>query len=81
MTRDHDHVVLDNVTALRATEKALLCRIPIEVPRAGQAPRVEYREVWCPQSVISDDSEVYRRGDEGQLVVQAWWAEKEGLDG
>lgn len=36
-------------------------------------------EVWIPKSVIDDDSEVYRVGDEGTLVVHEWWAEKEGL--
>jgi hypothetical protein len=38
------------------------------------------REVWVPKSVIDDDSEVYDSDhDEGKLVVQEWWAEKEGL--
>lgn len=70
MTRDHDQVVLDDVTALRATDKALLCRVTDD----GKS-----REVWVPQSQITDDSEVYAVGHEGQLVVTAWWAEREGL--
>lgn len=34
---------------------------------------------WVPKSVIHDDSEVYRDGDRGTLVVKEWWAEKEGF--
>jgi hypothetical protein len=37
------------------------------------------REMWVPKSVIHDDSEVYEDGHHGTLVLQTWWAEKEGL--
>lgn len=70
MTRDHDQVVIDDVKVIRATDKALLCRLE---------HRGETREVWVPQSQITDDSEVYADGDEGALVVKQWWAEREGL--
>lgn len=33
---------------------------------------------WIPKSVIHDDSEVWKKGDEGELVVKYWWAEKNG---
>lgn len=38
-------------------------------------------EKWIPKSVIHDDSEVYDADEnsEGEVVVQTWWAEKEGL--
>lgn len=36
-------------------------------------------EVWIPKSQISDDSEIWQKGDEGELVVNKWFAEKEGL--
>lgn len=68
--RNEDGVALENVTALRATEKALLCRIP-----DGNAKR----ELWVPLSMITDDSEVFKEGHEGQLVVKGWFAEREGL--
>jgi len=55
-----------DVKATRATEKALLCTIGGE-------------ELWVPQSVIHDDSEVYQDGDEGTLVVAYWWAKSKGL--
>lgn len=35
--------------------------------------------VWIPKSVISDDSEIWKKGDEGTLVVAEWFAMKEGL--
>lgn len=34
---------------------------------------------WIPQSVIHDDSDIWKDGEEGVLKVQSWWAEKEGL--
>lgn len=37
------------------------------------------RKFWVPKSVIHDDSEVWRRFTEGNLIVSKWWAEKKGL--
>lgn len=34
---------------------------------------------WVPQSQVDNDSEVYKKGDVGDLVVSRWYAEKEGL--
>lgn len=62
-----DLTSIDDVTVVRATEKALLCRL-------------DGREVWVPRSLIGDDSEVADAGDEGTLVVATWFAEKEGLE-
>jgi hypothetical protein len=50
-----------NAKAIKQTDKALLVRL-------GSG-----REFWVPQSVITDDSEVYREGDEGELIVESWW--------
>jgi hypothetical protein len=36
-------------------------------------------EMWIPKSQVHDDSEVYARGHEGDLVIKGWFAEKEGL--
>lgn len=36
--------------------------------------RIEGRRVNIPQSQIDDDSEVYRKGDRGQLVISEWIA-------
>lgn len=59
-------VTVEDVVAIGQTDKALLVKI-------------EGDEVWIPQSVIHDDSEVYKQGDEGDLVIYRWFAEKEGL--
>jgi len=53
---------------LRGTELALLVEL-----ETGET-------VWIPKSVIHDDSEVYDEDSaEGEVVVQEWWAKKEGL--
>lgn len=33
---------------------------------------------WIPKSVVHDDSEVWKEGQEGDLVVKLWFAEKKG---
>lgn len=50
---------------LRASDKAIYVRIAT-------------RSFWIPQSVVHDDSDVWRVGDKGKIVVAAWWAEKNG---
>jgi len=37
-------------------------------------------EEWIPKSQIHDDSEVYKEGTSGDLVVKTWMAKKLGLD-
>ncbi len=32
---------------------------------------------WVPKSVIHDDSEVFKVGDSGKLVILRWFAERE----
>ena len=41
--------------------------------------RLEDRELWIPKSQISDNSEVYKNGHSGSLIVSPWYAEKNGL--
>lgn len=62
-----DSVSFKNVRCTRESAKAILCVGPTG------------KERWIPSSVVHDDSEVYRLNDFGTLVVQRWWAEKEGL--
>ena len=33
---------------------------------------------WIPQSQVHEDSEVWKVGDVGDLVVTGWWARKQG---
>lgn len=57
---------IENVTCTQQTPKAILCDIDDE-------------PVWIPQSQVHDDSEVWKVGDEGTLVVTTWFAKKAGL--
>jgi len=70
MSRDSDNnthtAEFDDTRCIAETTKAILVVI-------------EGGEHWIPQSVVDDDSEVYRKGDTGKLVVSEWWALKAGL--
>jgi hypothetical protein len=35
--------------------------------------------VWIPKNVVDDESQVFKKGDRGELVVKKWFAQKEGL--
>lgn len=55
-----------DAVALKATEKALLVDIDGD-------------EHWIPQSQIHEDSEVWKKGDEGELVITMYCAKMKGL--
>lgn len=63
---DEDKVSVADVTVKAETGKAILCV-------------VEEEDVWVPKSIIDDDSEVYKMGTEGVLIVPAWFAKKNGF--
>jgi len=42
-----------------------------------ESPELDEAE-WIPQSQVEDESEVYRKGDEGVLIISDWLAEKRG---
>lgn len=67
MSSNNEVEHIADVKCIRETAKAILVRMDDD------------RELWIPKSVVDDASEVYRDGHEGELVVQQWWAEKEGL--
>ena len=48
----------------RETEKAVLF-----VTKTGD-------QLWVPKSVVHDDSDVFKNGDEGEFKVKHWWAAK-----
>lgn len=60
-------VRIEDVRVEHATAKALLCVIDGD-------------EVWIPQSQIDDDSEVWKAGDKGTLVISDWIATQKGLE-
>ena len=51
----------------RDTEKAILV----------EAPDFDEPE-WIPKSQVLDESEVYKPGTDGVLIITDWWAEKQG---
>lgn len=56
---------LGEVRCLHETEKAILVM-----------NKKDEEEYWVPKSVVCDESKVCGDGDEGELVVMTWWAEK-----
>ena len=66
MPEFRNKVRLEDVFVLAETTKALLVDIDGE-------------EHWIPTSQIDDDSEVYKKGQEGQLVISDWIAGEKGI--
>jgi hypothetical protein len=62
---------IEDVTVLRETALAILVRVPM----AKGPPRDE----WIPKSHISDDSEVWKDGQSGTIMVTEWIATQKGL--
>lgn len=67
-TSGDDPFALGEAKALGETEKAL----KVLLDGADE-------EMWVPKSCVHDDSEVWKKGDEGKLVVKTWFAEKNAL--
>ena len=66
---DYDETTrICGVTCIAASAKAILVK-------GGDLDG----EMWIPKSVVHDNSEVYDVKHEGDLVVQSWWARKNGL--
>lgn len=52
-----------------------------ETPAAIRVQATESKKrFWVPKSVLHDDSETYKMGTDGTLIVAEWFAEKEGWD-
>jgi 4-hydroxy-3-methylbut-2-enyl diphosphate reductase IspH len=65
---DDETVEFEDARCIGQTDKAIKVRL---------ADRE--RPIWVPQSVVHDDSEVYKLGQTGKLVLPEWFALKEGL--
>jgi hypothetical protein len=62
-----DKVVEFDVPEVQAdTDKAILAEI-------------DGTDVWIPKSQIKDESEVWKKGQSGKLVVTEWIATQKGL--
>lgn len=67
----------ENCECIYATEKACLVVIP---ELTGKENKSEFKgtgKFWIPQWAISEDSEVYKKGTDGTLIVLDRFAEKE----
>lgn len=58
---------IDDCRGVGATDKALW----VELPDGSRE--------WIPQSQIDDDSEVWKEGDRGMLIIGAWIAAQKGI--
>ena len=59
-------VSIDDVYGKKKTDKALICVIDGD-------------EYIIPDSQITEDSEVWKEGQRGELVITDWIAEQKGL--
>jgi hypothetical protein len=55
------------VAVVRESVLAILCR------------GLTAKAIWVPKSVIHADSEISKMGQNGNLRVKLWWAERTGL--
>ena len=62
-----DTETVEGCSVQAETTKAILVRLPT----GG--------DVWVPKSQIHDDSEVWKTGQTGDLVVSRWYAERNGI--
>lgn len=63
-----DAVEVPLVELLHQTELAILVR-----PETGE-------KVWIPKKWVSEETELYQKGDVGSLFVARWWALENGLE-
>jgi hypothetical protein len=63
--RDEDSFTYGEVKVVRETGKAILVL------------NDDNEEFWVPKTCLSEDSEVWKDKQEGQLVVKQSWAEHE----
>lgn len=64
-------VTFEDCRCIGESEKA----IQVEI---GEGRR-EAETIWIPKSQVHDDSEVWKKGQVGKLVVTEWIAEEKGL--
>lgn len=55
------------------------CECLIKTERAIMIRHENGRDYWIPQSQIHADSEVWRKGQSGRLVVKTWVARDKGI--
>ena len=65
--REPEWAEIEGVVCIAETDAALLCEIGGE-------------QKWIPKKLVSEESFVMEKGDEGQLLVAEWFALKEGIE-
>jgi hypothetical protein len=61
-------------------ERIQVLEVKTETAKAILCVFADQSEHWIPKSVIDEDSEVFdQEHGKGELIVQRWFAEKEGL--
>lgn len=70
---DSEGLHLGSAKGIKTTDKGALL---VEGPGIRQLVGVS--TTWIPISCLHDDSEVFAKGDEGKLVVKAWFAKQKG---
>lgn len=55
--------------------------VGLSVSQSGTSLLVSYEgeKYWIPQSQIHEDSEVWKKGDEGTLIIPVWLAKDRGM--
>lgn len=69
MSSPNDAFDVPDTTVIHATALAIL----VESPELHNG-----ESTWVPLSCVHDDSEVYRKGDEGTLLIKRKFAEDQG---
>jgi len=59
------------------TVEDAVCVAETDLAICVEAPDFE-EGTWIPQSQIHEDSEIWEKGQEGDLVVTEWLAQQEG---
>lgn len=57
------------------------CAVARETEKAVLVTNDDFDDpgIWVPKSVISEDSDIQGEDDTGDLIVEEWFAKKEGL--
>jgi hypothetical protein len=66
MRESKDETFACRAVIKKATDKAILASI-------------DGKDYWIPQSQVHADSECWKAGDRGELVLTQWIAEQKGL--
>lgn len=61
-----EDVEIEDVICLADTDKAILVEI-------------DGTQTWIPQSQVSENSEVWKKGDSGILIITEWIAKQKNL--